>query len=141
MRSLAYGGNKPFFELAQEFQLDKEDMLTRHSNIAVKWYKKRHQARMDGEVFNVARPSLKQSKTKTWTEQYGLLKAQAAPVANSLLDDMKKDHAEFRAQFKEDYLQTHDKISGKLNHWKRQVEAKEYGKKFKSFFTRNKGDN
>ena len=59
LRSLAYGGNKPFFELLKEYEIGSVDVTTRHNHPAVKWYKARHISRMDETLFNVQKPSLK----------------------------------------------------------------------------------
>ena len=58
LRSLAYGGNKPFFDMLKEYEIDKLDTLPRHNHEAVKWYRARHIARMDDLPFNTPKPAI-----------------------------------------------------------------------------------
>ena len=124
LRSLAYGGNKPFFELLKEYDISTADLSTCFNHPAVKWYKARHIARMDGTLFNVQKPSLKAAnKPQTWDERIDLTKKQAGAAASAA----GKGIASLGAG-----------IKAKTLGWKEQIAKKEVGEKFKAMFTKKK---
>lgn len=117
-------------------------MLTRHNHIAVQWYKKRHMARMDGTVFNVAKPSLKQAnKPQTWTERYELTKEQALPVMKKAGQNAKEGVSYLGTNIKAGGVAAGAVLAAKTSSWKETIAKKEVGNKFKALFTKKKPEN
>ena len=53
LRSVAFGGNRPLYELMKEYEVDTHPVISKYRHASVTWYKKRHQAHMDSMLFDL----------------------------------------------------------------------------------------
>ena len=51
LKSLAYGGNQNLFNILKEYGIENGSLCANYNTPAVKWYRKSHQAKMDGMTF------------------------------------------------------------------------------------------
>jgi hypothetical protein len=52
-----FGGNAPLYDILKEYKLlDETDKKKRYGHRALKWFKRRHLAIMDGRPFNDSKP-------------------------------------------------------------------------------------
>ena len=74
LRSLAFGGNKPFFDLVKDYEISGENIAARHKHKAIKWYRARHIAAMDDMPFHVAKPAAGAGGDSKWEKNQAVAK-------------------------------------------------------------------
>lgn len=88
LSSLAHGGNKSFFELLKEFEIDKAEPMDRHKHAAVVWYKARHVSRMDDMPFTTPKPKTGEQPKSQWNERLGVAKQTMAKSGTQFVSGM-----------------------------------------------------
>ena len=64
LKAVGVGGNKAYFELIKAYNLDNVHIKGRHESMAVKWYRRKHLAAIDGRPFNEIQPRLPGNETE-----------------------------------------------------------------------------
>ena len=68
LRVVQMGGNKAFFELLQEYRIERESIDKRYRSEAVRWYARRMVNRVEGKEFK------EQPPPKDWDERISRVK-------------------------------------------------------------------
>ena len=71
------------FEILKEYQIENEELVAKYRHPSVQWYRKSHIAKMDGAVFNQAKPP------KDWNERIAMTKSQFANNSVKFGESMK----------------------------------------------------
>ena len=100
IRSVAFGGNQPLFQIMKEYQVDNTPLDTKYRHACVNWYEKRHISQMDGFEFDLEANPM---PPKNWDERI-------QQTQNTILKDLQ--FAKNNLSFVGSNLKEHGSIAG-----------------------------